>query len=126
MTKEQLILLIGGVFALAILAIIIPIAINSFRNKRGKYKNRRAREDEMLENAITVKKVNAQVINVGCNIITEENRQIKQFLVSFRTEEDEFLHFYVTEAYHDAFEFGQRGLLTLVDGNLDSFELENK
>lgn len=130
MTQEQLIILIIGALLLAVSIIIIPIATNSIKEKKDKHKNKNTIENEMLEDGISVKRVYAQVINVGCKNEGHKNHKIgrnaKQFVVTFRTDEDKILHFFVTEEYQDAFEFGQRGILTIVDGTLDSFELENK
>ena len=51
-------------------------------------------------------------------------KTIREFAVIFQTENEERLTLPVPEEVYDAFEQGQVGLLTTVDGELYSFELE--
>lgn len=51
-------------------------------------------------------------------------KAVREFTVTFRTEDGGILKFNVPEEMYDGFEEGQRGLITLVDGILYGFELE--
>ena len=51
-------------------------------------------------------------------------KTIKEFSVVFQTENGEVLKLNVPEEMYDGFEKGQSGILSVVDGELYSFELE--
>ena len=55
---------------------------------------------------------------------TKRPKSKRVFTVSFETESGEILKKNVTEEMYDGFDKGQTGVLTLVDGDLYSFEIK--
>ena len=55
---------------------------------------------------------------------TKSPKSKRVFTVSFETESGEILKKNVTEEMYDGFDKGQTGVLTLVDGDLYSFEIK--
>lgn len=89
-----------------------------------------AAEDAILNRKAVVEKLRAEVVDMACDVTSigyqayKQPKAVKQFCIKFRTGEEEIRDIFVSESLYDAFEVGQVGMLTLVDGHVDSFELE--
>ena len=51
-------------------------------------------------------------------------KSVKTFLIVFKNDEGKTLEISVPEEYYLDLSVGQKGVITLVEGNLDSFELD--
>lgn len=74
----------------------------------------------------------AKVIDRICGINTKTSnayktvKTVKEFVIVFEDSEGKFRRLLVGENMYDAFEEGQVGTLTLIDGQLDSFVLDEE
>ena len=120
-------LIVGGIL---IIALIIGIVIDM---KRGKAKRELSRDDELdtpAEPEVTV--LSAEVIHMACGVNTvgtqgyKQPKVVKTFLIKFRDKDGKIFDIQVNEEMYAAFELGQCGSLTLIDGKIDSFVLDEE
>ena len=136
MTQEQKILLIGGILFAILLAVFIPLIIKDFRKNKDKYiidkEKMRADEDQRLNQEGEVVSFYAEVIDMACGVnmighqAYKQPKTVKEFCIKFRSDGGEIYDIFVGESIYDGFEKGQRGVLTLIDGQIDSFELDEE
>lgn len=55
---------------------------------------------------------------------TKTPKAVKEFTITFKTDDGQLLKLSVPEEMYDGFEKGQHGLLKMTDGELYSFELD--
>ena len=70
--------------------------------------------------------VNAMVVDQACRVKTigiKTPKTLKEFIITFKTENGEILKLNAPEEMYDGFDKNQTGILTLVDGRLYGFEL---
>lgn len=89
-----------------------------------------AAENAILNREPVVEKLHAEVVDMACDVTSigyqayKQPKAVKQFCIKFRTDEGEIRDIFVAESLYDAFEVGQVGVLTLVNGQVGSFELK--
>lgn len=129
MTDEQLLFLGAAVFA-AMIAVIVICVVWDLRKNKDKYakeseeymKKTFAEEAEILT-------MHAEIVDMVCGTGMVGSyrlpKSVKTFLIIFKKDDGEVLEISVSEDVYLSLEKGMRGTLTLVEGNLDSFELED-
>lgn len=84
-------------------------------------------EDTSAEPVYETVKTKATVINQACFVRTvgyKTPKTMRVFTVTFQTETGKILELNVPEEMYDGFEQGQTGILTVIDGELYGFELD--
>ncbi len=84
-------------------------------------------EKMFVEPESLTEKVRATVVDMVCYtemVGTKRPKSIRVFTVCFETETGEIIKTNVPEEMYDGFDKGQTGVLTLVDGDLYSFEIK--
>jgi hypothetical protein len=130
MTTDQVLLLGGGIFALMIVVIFFSVVWDLKKNKK-KYD---AEHEEYIEKTFSeeaeVEAFHAEIVDMVCGTGMVGSYRLpkaqKTFLVNFKAENGEMREICVSEDVYLSLEIGMSGMLTIVEGNLDSFELENK
>ena len=77
--------------------------------------------------AVTTVTIKATVVEQTCCVKTtgiKTPKTIQEFSVIFKTENGEILKLNVPEEMYDGFEEGQFGILSVIDGELYGFDLE--
>lgn len=136
MTSEQQIWLIGGILLAILFAVGIPMIIIDFKKNKDKYiitkEQMRAWEDERLDDEGEIITFRAEVVDMACGVkmigyqAYKQPKAVKQFIISFKNDDGEILRIPVTEEIYEGFDTGLTGTLTLIDGQLDSFEPDNE
>ena len=100
-----------------------------------RYKRDSAKQNDLNDEGIsqdrpeyTTVSVRATVVDQTCCVKTVGIRipkTIKEFTITFKTENGDIVSLNVPEEMYDAFDKDQTGILTLVDGQLYGFELLN-
>ena len=126
MTTEMWILLIGGIAVLGIVAIpFIDIIKNKDKYRAEVYEN----EEKRLNDEGETVEVHAEVLDMNCGVNTvghKEPKTLKRFSVTFKLDDGELMSLSVPEVFYTGFDIGLKGTLTLIDGQLSSFELEEE
>ena len=130
MSDKQIILLVGGAIVAALIVWIIILIVKDY--KKGKAENRREKiretEEEMLNDMGTVTSLHAEVVDMSCGVTSigyqnfKQPRAEKYFIIAFKDDKGESLQISVDEELYGGFEIGMKGNLTLIDGQLSSFE----
>lgn len=130
MSDKQIILLVGGAIVAALIVWIIILIVKDY--KKGKAENRRKKireaEEETLNEMGTVTSLHAKVVDMTCGVtsIGYQNFKMpkaeKYFIITFKDDNEESLQILVDEELYGGFEIGMKGNLTLIDGQLSSFE----
>ena len=87
-------------------------------------------EEEMLNDMGTVTSLHAEVVDMACGVTSigyqnfKQPRAEKYFIITFKDDNGESLQISVDEELYGGFEIGMKGNLTLIDGQLSSFELD--
>lgn len=130
MTDEQ-ILLLGAVIIAAMIAIIVICVVWDLKKNKAKYDAQAEKyiEKKFAEEA-EVKTMHAEIADMVCGTGMVGSYRLpkseKTFIVIFKNDEGEMIEISVPEAYYLELSVGQKGMLTLVEGNLDSFELDEE
>lgn len=132
MSDKQIILLVGGAIVAALIIWIIILIVKDY--KKGKAENRREKireaKEEMLNDMGTVTSLHAEVVDMSCGVTSigyqnfKQPRAEKYFIIAFKDDNGESLQISVDEELYGGFEIGMKGNLTLIDGQLSSFELD--
>lgn len=133
MTYEKwLVLILGGVLILIVLAVAIPLTIADYKKNKDKYGMSRERireiEDEQLKREPKTQILHATVIDMACGVKTvgyqnyRQPKAQKNFVIIFQGDHGERIELPVSEEFYEGFDIGLAGVLTLVDGQLNSFE----
>lgn len=129
MTWDQKVWLIGGGLLIALFAVMIPLAIADYKKNKDKYvwtrKQVEEQEARLLNAEPDVLTMHAEVIDMACGTNMVGHKQVKSircFMIKFRNDDGEILDVPVSEDIYEGFEVGLVGTLTLVNGNLNSFE----
>lgn len=128
MTTDQMLILAGIVFVVMIGVIVLSVVWDLRKNK-DKYD---AEMEEHIEKTFAeeaeVRVLHAEIVDMVCGTGMVGSyrlpKSVKTFLVIFKNDEGEILEISVPESYYLELSVGQAGMLTLVEGNLDSFELD--
>ena len=128
MTEDQIIYTILIVLGVMLIICIIYPFLDLKKNKK-KY-------DEELEEHIEstfaeeadIISLNAEIVDMvcGCGMVGSYHlpKSQKTFLIVFKDEDGDVFELPVPEEYYLELSVGQKGKLTVCEGNLDSFELE--
>lgn len=124
MTTEMWILLIGGIAVLGIVAIpFIDLIKNKDKYRAEVYEN----EEKRLNDEGDIVEMHAEVVDMVCGVNTighKEPKALKRFVVTFKLDDGELMSLSVPEVFYTGFDIGLKGTLTLIDGQLSSFELD--
>ena len=128
MTNEQLIFLGVAVFV-AMIAVIVICVVWDLRKNKDKYKQE---TEDHIENKFSeeaeVMVFHAEIADMVCGSGMVGSyrlpKSVKTFLVIFKNDEGDMLDISVSEEVYLSLEKGMSGMLTIVEGNLDSFELD--
>lgn len=124
MTTEMWILLIGGIAVLGIVAIpFIDLIKNKDKYRSEVYEN----EEKRLNDEGDIVEMHAEVVDMVCGVNTighKEPKALKRFVVTFKLDDGEVMSLSVPEVFYTGFDIGLKGTLTLIDGQLSSFELD--
>ena len=91
--------------------------------KQKELKSEDIKQDEPEYTTVTVR---ATVVDQTCCVKTigiKTPKTIKEFTITFQTENGEIIRLNVPEEMYDGFDKKQTGILTVVDGQLYGFEL---
>lgn len=125
MTYEQIVTLVGAILIAATLAVCIPLAIRDAKKRVAP-----PTLEEKLSYEPEILTFHAEVIDIACGVYMDDGQSytqpkaVKEFCVKFRDGDGNIHNVLIPEELYDAFEKGQCGTLTLIDGNLSSFELD--
>ena len=132
MTFDQVVTLVGSMIIAAVFFIIIPFFAvrNAIRDaKRGKPPTV---EERLAAYEPDIKTFHAEVIDIACGVYTNggqsytQPKAVKEFCIKFRDGDGNIHDVLIEESLYDAFEIGQCGTLTLINGNLNSFVLDKQ
>ena len=110
-------------------AILIIFWVVAFKTKPSK-EEIMAEEDERLDAEGEIFETRAEVVDMACDTVSvgyqayKQPKAEKHFYVKFRDDDGQIYDIRVSEEYYFALEKGQIGTLTLLDGKLDSFVLD--
>lgn len=104
------------------------MAVKQYKRDMAKQKATKFNKDTVsVEPEFTTITRKVTVVDQTCCVKTigiKTPKTIKEFTVVFQTETGEILTLNIPEEMYDGFEKGQSGILSVVDGELYSFELE--
>ena len=126
MTETEKLLLLGGI---AIFVIII-IGILDYRKNKDKYLTKeqyRELEEARLNDEGEITTAHAEVIDLECGVTTigyQQPKAVKHFIIHFKYDNGDIIKIPVNEEMYHGFDIGLAGTLTLIDGQLNSFELD--
>ena len=129
------IILIGvGIMGACYIIFLVVYLIIAFKAKPSKEEiaAKEAEEDARLDAEGNIFETHAEVIDMACDVVSvgyhsyKLPRAEKQFYVKFRDDDGQIYDIRMSEEYYFAFEKGQRGTLTLLDGKIDSFVLDDE
>ena len=110
-------------------ALFIIVLVVAFKTKPSK-EQIMAEEDERLDAEGEIFETRAEVVDMACDTVSvgyqayKQPKAEKHFYVKFRDDDGQIYDIRVSEEYYFALEKGQIGTLTLLDGKLDSFVLD--
>lgn len=123
-----------------LIAILLPVFIVVFilifvldqKINKEKYaaimKEKEDKEDEEFEREAETVTVHAEIVEMVCGTGMVGSYRLpkssKTFIIKFSADSGEVYELSVPEEYYLELSVGQTGTLTLVEGNLDSFELD--
>lgn len=112
-------------------AFFIIFLVVAFKTKPSK-EEIEAEEDERLDAEGEIFETHVEVVDMACDTVSvgyqayKLPRAEKHFYVKFRDDDGQLYDIRVSEEYYFAFEKGQTGTLTLLDGKIDSFVLDEE
>ena len=125
MPIELWLILFGGLITLGFFAgIFIDLIKNKDKYKAEVYEA----EEKILADEGEIITVHAEVVDMSCGVNTvgyqayKQPKAVKHFIITFKCDDGEIRHVNLSEEMYDGFDIGLVGVLTLVDGQLSSFE----
>lgn len=125
MKHEMTVILIVGVAAVAILVAAILLQVRDAKKNKHAYVT--PTPEEIFNTEPTVISLHGEIVDVCCRVGSigiKQPKTVKEFAVALRSDNGEVYPILVPEEIYDAFEIGQVGTLTLIDGVLDTFVLD--
>ena len=116
---------VGGGTVFVIICFVM--AIKQYKRDMAKKKDTKMNDTVSFEAEFTTITRKVTVVDQTCCVKTigiNTPKTIKEFAVVFQAETGEIIKLNVPEEMYDGFEKGQSGILSVVDGELYSFELE--
>ena len=130
MTSEQALFLAAGMFLLMIGVIVFSVVWDLRKNKDKYKKEEEQRIEALLNEEAEIDTMHVEIVNMICGSGMVGSYRLpkstKTFLVVFKDDEGEKFELSVSEDVYLSLEVGMCGLLTLVEGKLDSFELDEE
>ena len=112
-----------------LLGMIVYMIIYFAKNKDKMRQEVYEMEEEKLNDEGEVLTVRAKVVDLDCGVNMVGHRTpktLKHFVVTFECDGGEIMRVSVPEVFYNGFEVGLVGILTLIDGQLTSFEPEEE
>lgn len=131
MSFESIVLLIGVGLIIAIISAFTAIAVWDSKKGNNTYVITRESEEENFNDEGDVVSVRAEVVDMICGVSTigyqayKQPKAEKQFIIKFKSDGTDTFDVAVSEEMYEGFEVGLIGTLTLIDGQISSFELDN-
>lgn len=131
--QETVTLVIVGILVIAIAVSLILLSVKEKRALREKgFSSAEEQNEDIYKKAISFadpeeQTMTAEVVNLFCKVDSigyRPPKTVKLFTVVFKKENGECFELRVDEEEYSAFEVGQCGTLTLLDGALNSFVLD--
>lgn len=126
-TATKIILCLVSVFAVFVIALVV---FDKMKNKRKKVEQPQNEVDpyseEIFEQEIVKSEMRVSVVDQFCRVEMvgiRSPKSVEIFTVVFETDEGKSLKFDVLKEIYDGIDVGKRGILTVVNGELYSFEL---
>lgn len=124
--------IIGGIVIAVILAVGIPLIIIDYKKNKDQYvmtpEKLYEMEEEILNREAEIESFDAEIVDMVCGTGMVGSyrlpKSVKTFLLIFKKSDGEIIDLSVSEEVYLSLEVGMRGRVTLLDGKLDSFELE--
>ena len=113
------------IFVGILLCMFIGMIVYFVKNKDKMRQEVYEMEEEKLNDEGDVVTVHAKVVDLDCGVDTVGHntpKAVKHFEVTFEYDDGETVRISVPEVFYTGFEVGLVGMLTLVDGQLTSFE----
>ena len=123
MTFENIIYIILGVWFLATIIGLIIYLKKTMPSKE----EQDAEIDAYFENNGEIVESRAEVIDMSCGtdmVGGKTAKSVRWFKIKFEKYDGEIIEVFVDEEMYEGLEVGMRGNLRLVDGHLNSFELD--
>ncbi len=120
-------------FSLCILGVVLIFTvigiIRAIKGKKTQKTNntRPTNKYDLLKQEFETIEIKATVTEQSCCaklVGTKTPKAVKEFTITFKTDDGQLLKLSVPEEMYDGFEKGQYGLLTIIDGELYSFDLD--
>jgi len=129
MTTDQILCIGFIVFGVFIIVFCVIYPFLDLRKNKEKYD---AEAEEYVEKKFAeeaeVMAFHAEIVDMVCGTGMVGSyrlpKSVKTFLVVFKNDDGEIFEISVPEAYYLELAVGQKGMLTICEGNLDSFELD--
>ena len=124
MITPELLFSLAGVIGIAL---VLFLFIYLFRNRKILRADAEQQTEIRCNTEFVTQELRATVLDQTYEVKlvgTKTPKATKIFTVVFRTEDDKVLSFHVPEEMYDGFEKGQTGVLTVVDGELYGFAIE--
>ena len=118
---------VGGGTIFIIFAIIM--AVKQYKQDIAKQKKSKSENIKPNEPEYTTVPIKATVVDQTCCVKMggiKTPKTVKEFVIVFQSENGDILKLNVPEEMYDGFEQGQTGVLSIIDGVLYGFELEEK
>ena len=118
---------VGGGTIFIIFAIIM--AVKQYKQDIAKQKKSKSENIKPNEPEYTTVTIKATVVDQTCCVKMvgiKTPKTVKEFVIVFQSENGDILKLNVPEEMYDGFEQGQTGVLSIIDGVLYGFELEEK
>jgi len=116
---------VGGGTIFAVFCFVMAIKQHK-RDMEKKKETNISKDAAVVETEFTTVTKKATVVDQTCCVKTigiKTPKTIKEFSVVFQTENGEIIKLNIPEEMYDGFEIGQSGILSVVGGELYSFEL---
>ena len=124
MITPELLFSLAGIIGIAL---VLFLFIYLFKNRKILRADAEQQAETRCNTDFPTQELRATVLDHTCEVKLvgmKTPKATKIFTVVFRTEDDQVLSFHVPEEMYDGFEKGQIGMLTLVDGELYGFAIE--
>lgn len=116
------------------IAVIIICVVWDLKKNKDKYDKIQKEIDEKIEREFEregeVITMHAEIVDMICGTGMVGSyrmpKSVKSFVIIFKNDDGEILELLVPEEYYTELSVGQRGKLTLLEGRLDSFELDEE
>lgn len=118
---------VGGGTIFVILSFVM--AVKQYKRDIAKQKELKSEDIKPDEPEYTTVTTRATVVDQTCCVKMvgiKAPKTVKEFVIVFQSENGDILKLNVPEEMYDGFEQGQTGILSIRDGELYGFELEEK